>query len=68
MKLKELWQENRMLIVLAVLVIVLSILGIVGTGTAALAAAFVANALWPIPTTISPLGSWHSSTAEVECS
>jgi len=33
MKLKELWQENRMLIVLAVLVVILSILGLTGMGT-----------------------------------
>ena len=33
MKLKELWQENRMLIVLAVMVIVLTILGLTGMGT-----------------------------------
>ncbi len=33
MKLKELWRENQMLIVLIVLVIVLTILGLSGMGT-----------------------------------
>lgn len=33
MKLKEFWQNNRMLIVLAVMTIVLSILGVLGMGT-----------------------------------